>query len=80
MYNYIYTYILQYEVKKNFLFKNYLYLFLLEIVIFFPDFSCNKDKEIIETELEPLMKFVNNSDYDLRELRMNSAVKISNLM
>lgn len=61
--------------------SNYLYLFILGIVISLSAFSCNESEEIIlEAEPEPLlMKFVNESNYDLKELKMFSAIQLPNL-
>lgn len=59
------------KLKKVSYFKKYLYLFILSIVISLSAFSCNEGCEEISPEPKPLlMKFVNDSDYDLSGFKM----------
>ena len=69
------------KLKQASFSNNYLYLFILGIVISLSAFSCNESEEIIlETEPEPLLvKFINKSNYDLSEFQMNSTVQLPNL-
>ena len=69
------------KLKQASFSNNYLYLFILGIVISLSAFSCNESEEIIlETEPERLLvKFIHKSNYDLSEFQMNSTVQLPNL-
>lgn len=69
------------KLKQAFFIKNYSYLLILSIVISLSAFSCSESEEIIleEEKKELFINFVNESDYDLRDLKMNNSIQLPDL-